>query len=93
MSIPTLFLRKHNGPVVPVVNPSAAWVFEVPSIACDPSRSTQYSDVQVLDLHELSVTEGYEALKRVLDWLPVDEIIFEHPEDHRQARILRSDFV
>lgn len=91
--IPTLFMKDSRGFVIPEVNPESAWVFEAVSIAREPQENgAQYSDVQVLDLHELSVTDGFAALKRVLAFMPVGTVVFEHLEDGRLAQIDKTDF-
>lgn len=51
----------------------------------------QLADVQVLDVHELDVTDAYEALKHVLGFMPVEGAIFRH-EDGRLAKLKKKDF-
>lgn len=54
-------------------------------------EAEQLADVQVLDFHEMDVTDAYEALRRVLGWLPVEGAIFRHP-DGRLAKLKKKDF-
>lgn len=51
----------------------------------------QLANIQVLDIHEMSVEDAYEALKATLSYMPVEGAIFKSPL-HGMAKIKRKDF-
>jgi hypothetical protein len=51
----------------------------------------QLANIQVLDIHEMSVEDAYEALKSTLAYMPVEGVIFKSPM-HGMAKLKRKDF-
>ena len=51
----------------------------------------QLANIQVLDIHEMTVEDAYEALKNTLSYMPVEGAIFRSPT-HGMAKIKRKDF-
>lgn len=51
----------------------------------------QISNVQVLDIHDLSVEEAYGALKATLDYMPVEGVVW-YGMGHGMAKLKRKDF-
>lgn len=51
----------------------------------------QISNVQVLDIHDLSVENAYEALKATLDYMPVEGVVW-YGMSHGMAKLKRKDF-
>lgn len=51
----------------------------------------QISNVQVLDIHDLSVENAYEALKATLDYMPVEGVVW-YGMGHGMAKLKRKDF-
>lgn len=51
----------------------------------------QLANIQVLDIHEMSVEDAYIALKETLAYMPVEGVIFRSPL-HGMAKLKRKDF-
>lgn len=91
--IPTLFERDRDGFVVPRVNPEAAWVLEEVTFAVSSkNHKIQLADIQVLDLHEMSVVDAFRVLRDMLEWLPESVIFISTSDDTRSARLKHEDF-
>lgn len=48
------------------------------------------SNIHVLDIHELSVEDAYEALKKTLEYMPIEGVVWYGPTG--MAKLKRKDF-
>lgn len=55
------------------------------------NAAEQLANINVLDIHEMSVEEAYEALKHTLGYMPVEGAIFKSPLNW-MAKLKRKDF-
>lgn len=51
----------------------------------------QLANIQVLDIHEMSIEDAYNALKVTLGYMPVEGVIFRSPL-HGMVKLKRKDF-
>ena len=51
----------------------------------------QISNVQVLDIHEMSVEDAYEALKATFEYMPIEGVVW-YGMTHGMAKLKRKDF-